>query len=523
MDAASRTGVGDIRELIEGVRYAPVEARYKVYIIDEVHMLSNQAFNALLKTLEEPPPHVKFIFATTEIRKLPVTVLSRCQRFDLRRIEPDVLSTHLSMIAEKEGVTVEPDGLAMIARAAEGSVRDALSILDQALIQHGRETKEPVSAEIVRDMLGLADRSAVWDLFEAVMKGETPAALDAFRAQYDAGAEPSVVLRDLLEVTHLVTRVKAAGAEAANHGPAGEADASRARALADKLQMNALTRAWSLLMKGLAECNAAPDPAAAGEIALIRLSFAAGLPTPDEALRLLKSQGVGSDGAGSHATAGQAAGSHAADNQGAAPAAASAPVRAPQRDNPYRNEASRLAISTPAHSAAPTGPNASSGGAATARQPRVEARPQPVAQRQNNGPRLSSFADVVRLAADNRDAKLRVELESYVHLIRFDYGRIEMRLHDEAPSDLAGRLVKALKDWTGVVWSVSVNANEKGAATLRDARYASVMADPLVQAVFEAFPKAEIRAIRDSRAADDLTGAGSEEIPLTDENEDSEE
>ena len=227
MDAASRTGVNDVRELIEGVRYAPVEARYKVYVIDEVHMLSTAAFNALLKTLEEPPPHVKFIFATTEIRKLPVTVLSRCQRFDLKRIDADVLASHLETIAEKEGVKVDGEGLFMIARAAEGSVRDALSILDQAIVQ--RDGDAAVSADAVRDMLGLADRGQVWALLDAVLSGDARSALEGFRTQYDAGADPYVILRDMLEVVHLLTRVKAAGPEAATHGAAGEADAARAR------------------------------------------------------------------------------------------------------------------------------------------------------------------------------------------------------------------------------------------------------------------------------------------------------
>ncbi|WP_051882050.1 DNA polymerase III subunit gamma/tau [Parvularcula oceani] len=285
MDAASRTGVGDIRELIEGVRYAPVQARTKVYIIDEVHMLSNSAFNALLKTLEEPPPHVKFIFATTEIRKVPVTVLSRCQRFDLRRFDAETLADHLETIARKEHAEVARDGLLMIARAAEGSVRDALSLLDQALIQHGSEGA--VTAEEVRDMLGLVDRTRSWDLLAAALKGDAEAALETFRDQYDAGADPAATLRDLLEVTHLLTRVKAAGPEAAAHGRAGTADAERAREAADGLSLPALTRAWSLLMKALDEAHSAPDPAAAAEIGLIRLAFAARLPTPDEALRAI--------------------------------------------------------------------------------------------------------------------------------------------------------------------------------------------------------------------------------------------
>ena len=289
MDAASRTGVGDIRELIEGVRYAPIEARYKVYIIDEVHMLSTAAFNALLKTLEEPPPHVKFIFATTEIRKLPVTVLSRCQRFDLRRIDPEMLTDHLASIADKEGARIERDGLWMIARAAEGSVRDALSILDQAIVQHAVQNSDAeIDADAIRSMLGLVDRAQIWDMAEAIFKGDAPVALDAFAHQYNAGADPTVILRDLLDVVHLLTRVKASGPAAGAHGSAGEADARRAIDMAMDLEMNVLTRGWSLLMKGLSETQIAPDPASAGEMALIRLCFAADLPTPDEALRALK-------------------------------------------------------------------------------------------------------------------------------------------------------------------------------------------------------------------------------------------
>ncbi|MCA8887830.1 MAG: DNA polymerase III subunit gamma/tau, partial [Parvularculaceae bacterium] len=452
MDAASRTGVNDVRELIEGVRYAPVEARYKVYIIDEVHMLSTAAFNALLKTLEEPPPHVKFIFATTEIRKLPVTVLSRCQRFDLRRIEPEALVEHLHLIAEKENAEVERDGLAMIARAAEGSVRDALSILDQALIQR-TNADEAVSAQMIRDMLGLADRTQVWDLMQAVLSGEAKEALALFRGQYDCGADPAVILRDLLQVAHLLTRVKAAGPEAASHGAAGEADAARAAQMANALPMNVLTRAWSLLMKGLQETQIAPDPVAAAEIALIRLAFAADLPTPDEALRMLK------DGVA-------VAGSQA-------PAPSSPPSRSPR----------------------PGGGGQASAAASEA--PRYEIAPASNAA----GPRLDAFIDVVRLAGAKRDVKLKVELESYVHIISFAQGRIELRLHDHAPGDLAGRLMQRLKEWTGRQWVVTVNANEAGADTLRDARTAEVLAHPLVQAAMDVFPGAEILSIRDPQPA----------------------
>jgi DNA polymerase-3 subunit gamma/tau len=442
MDAASRTGVGDIRELIEGVRYAPVEARYKVYIIDEVHMLSTAAFNALLKTLEEPPPHVKFIFATTEIRKLPVTVLSRCQRFDLRRIDPDTLVAHLLAISAKENVAVEPDGLAMIARAAEGSVRDALSILDQALIQR-ISAGDAVTAEAVRDMLGLADRTRAWDLLDAALAGKAKEALEIFREQYDAGAEPAVILRDLLGLVHLLTRVKAAGPQAASHGAAGEADAARARTMANALPMNALTRAWSLLLKGLGETQAAPDAVSAGEIALIRLAFAADLPTPDEALKMLKGE------AGSF----------------------SAP--------------------------APARPQGSGGGASAAfaePAPQRVSAPAPFA-----GPRLDAFTDVVRLAEAKRDLRLKVELESYVHLIAFENGRIELRLHEKAPPDLPQRLMMRLKEWTGRIWAISVNAQETGRETLRDARTAEVLAHPLVKKALDVFPGAEILVIRDPK------------------------
>jgi DNA polymerase-3 subunit gamma/tau len=281
MDAASRTGVEDIRELIEGVRYAPTVARYKVYIVDEVHMLSRSAFNAFLKTLEEPPPHVKFIFATTEIRKVPVTVLSRCQRFDLARFDAATLAGYLGEIAGKEGVPAADEALALLARAAQGSVRDGLSLLDQAILS--REGQE-IEAEAVRRMIGLADRGSSWALLEAALRGDVSSALASFRHQYDYGADPAEVLRDLLDVTHLAARVKTAGEAAAAHGPAGTSDAEAARKLAAAMSVPALTRAWSLLMTALKETQTAPDPAAAAEVGLIRLAYASSLPTPAEVL-----------------------------------------------------------------------------------------------------------------------------------------------------------------------------------------------------------------------------------------------
>jgi DNA polymerase III subunit gamma/tau len=472
MDAASRTGVSDIRELIEGVRYAPIEARYKVYIIDEVHMLSTAAFNALLKTLEEPPPHVKFIFATTEIRKLPVTVLSRCQRFDLRRIDPEVLTEHLVGIAEKEAVKIDRDGLWMIARAAEGSVRDALSILDQAIVQHTAQKEDAaLSAEAIREMLGLADRSGVWDVLNAVMTGDAKTALTGFRTQYDAGAEPAVILRDMLDLVHLLTRTKVAGDDAAAHGPAGEADAVRAKEMAGAFEMNALTRAWSLLMKGLTETNMAPDPAAAGEMALIRLAFAADLPTPDEALKALKKNRENGPRERSPA-------------RPVAPARASAP----QAEETSPPQSAQIIDILPPLSQRPPG----------------------------DGPGLQSFDDVVRLAGKHRDAKLRTELEAYIHIVSFAEGRIDLRLHDDAPEGLANRLTQRLKEWTGRQWVVVVSNNGDGAETVRDRRYAEVMADPLVKKALELFPGAEVTAIREPDLASAPAPDDMEEDPPVD-------
>ncbi|MBI1391131.1 MAG: DNA polymerase III subunit gamma/tau [Alphaproteobacteria bacterium] len=465
MDAASRTGVNDIRELIDGVRYAPVEARFKVYIIDEVHMLSTAAFNALLKTLEEPPAHVKFIFATTEIRKLPVTVLSRCQRFDLKRIDEATLAAHLSRIAEKEGGAVEPGGLAMIARAAEGSVRDALSILDQALLQHAGDGGAAVRADAIRDMLGLADRTLVWDLLQAALSGDAPAALNVFAVQYDAGAEPATVMRDLLEVVHLATRVKAAGRGAAADGAAGEADAPRAVEVAEGLSMNALTRAWGLLMKGLQETQVAPDAAAAAEIAIIRLAYAADLPTPDEALRMLAK--------GEHRAA---AGAPTRDGRGGE--GPRAVLRARSAHSSRGGPAAGVAALSIAARSDPAGRDA----------PEPSARP-------SAAPRFATFEDVVKQAEAARETKFKVELETFVRLVSFEQGRVAIALADGAPKELPGKLLQRLKDWTGEAWAVSVDAGAMGKETIRDRRIATVMADPIVKRAFELFPNAEIMGV----------------------------
>ena len=454
MDAASRTGVGDIRELIESVRYAPVEARYKVYIIDEVHMLSTSAFNALLKTLEEPPPHVKFIFATTEIRKVPVTVLSRCQRFDLKRFDQETLADYLAGIAAKENAKIDQAGLMLISRAAEGSVRDALSLLDQAIIQYASDgAGTPVSAELVQDMLGLADRAASWTVLSAAMTGDAPSSLSAFRDQYNAGADPVVVLRDLLEILHLLTRIKAAGPEAASHGPAGEAEAKRATEMADTFSMAALTRSWGLMMKALQETQTAPDAAAAAEMGLIRLAYASDLPTPDEALRLLTKKG----------------------------AAPQANTPAPtQNTAPPNGGARTMAVASGGQALSQAAP---------APAPSTTPHPQTTAKLQTES-QFQTLADIVALARDKRNITLQNEIERFVQLVSIAPGRIEFNPAAGAPKDLSGRLARKLQDWTGDRWVVSVTSKQQGAKTLRSERDAAVEQNPLVKAAMETFPGA---------------------------------
>jgi DNA polymerase-3 subunit gamma/tau len=276
LDAASRTGVADMRDLLDGARYAPVSAKHKVYIIDEVHMLSNASFNALLKTLEEPPPHVKFIFATTEIRKVPVTVLSRCQRFDLKRLEPAALAMHLGRIAKNEGATVSEEGLALIARAAEGSVRDGLSILDQAIVQ--TMEGEAVTGAAVRDMLGLGDRGRLMDAFEKAIAGEAKAALEEVQDQVRGGADPAIILKDLLEIAADISIAQATGDD---YQPGGPADwVERTRAMAQRLTPAEASRTWQILLSGYNVLQVAPDPATALNMVILRLVASAGLPSP---------------------------------------------------------------------------------------------------------------------------------------------------------------------------------------------------------------------------------------------------
>ncbi|MBS7541023.1 DNA polymerase III subunit gamma/tau [Ancylobacter lacus] len=460
MDAASNTGIGDIREIIEAARYKPVLARYKVFIIDEVHMLSTAAFNGLLKTLEEPPEHVKFIFATTEIRKVPVTVLSRCQRFDLRRVDAGVLAAHLRGICTAEGVGVEPEALGLVARAAEGSVRDALSLLDQAIAHAGAATGGQVRGEEVRALLGLADKARVIDLFEALMRGDIAAALTLLREQYDAGADPAVVMAELAEFTHFVTRLKILP-QTAEDASLIEAERLRGSGFAEALSMRVLARAWQMLTRGLTEVQQAAKPMQAAEMALVRLAYAADLPTPDDALRRLRDEAAADRGPGPSGGNGGSGGGGARAAMGSA---------APRLAMASQNPAPRPAPQPPAPAVA--------------------------------GPRLAGLADVVALAVAHRDLKLKFAIETQARLVAFEEGRIEIALAPGGSVMLVQELQNRLTEWTGRRWLVALSS-EPGEPTLGEAAQAEraaietgVRADPLVAAVLARFPGASIVDIR---------------------------
>lgn len=476
MDAASRTGVNDIREIIESVRYRAASARYKIYIIDEVHMLSASAFNALLKTLEEPPEHVKFIFATTEIRKVPVTVLSRCQRFDLRRIGADDMIGLLRRIADAEGGKIADEALALIVRAAEGSARDATSLLDQALSHGAGET----TADQVRAMLGLADRGRVLDLFDMIMKGDAAAALAELSSQYADGADPLAVLRDLAEIAHWISVIKISPA-AAEDPTAGPDERSRGSAMANALQMRTLSRTWQMLLKALEEISLAPNVMAAAEMAVIRLTHVADMPAPEELARKLV----------------DAPKQPSNSNPDTAPAAA-APAAAASRS--AVSESGGGAGASGAH--APQGEGGAATSAALARAPDIQDAPD--AQEAPNAAlaRFARFEDMLGLVRANRDVKLLIEIETSLRLVRYGPGRIEFEPTADAPPDLAARLAGRLQEWTGARWGVSV-VNEGGAPTIAEVRdrnklalEAQAQAHPLVRAVFEAFPGARIADIR---------------------------
>ena len=472
MDAASRTGVNDIREIIDSVAYRAASARYKIYIIDEVHMLSTSAFNALLKTLEEPPAHVKFIFATTEIRKVPVTVLSRCQRFDLRRIEPEDMIAMLRRIADSEQAEIADDALALITRAAEGSARDATSLLDQAISHGAGET----TADQVRAMLGLADRGRVMDLFEMVMKGDAAGALTELSAQYADGADPMAVLRDLAELTHWVSVVKITP-DAANDPTIGPDERARGQGYAEGLGLRVLARMWQMLLKSLEEVAHAPNTMMAAEMAIIRMTHVADLPTPDELVKKL--------------------------------ADATPPPGGPSGSPPTgggNGGGTGFSQSTQAVARSSAGGSGASSGATALAQDALEALS-----------RYPTFDHVVELIRANRDGKLLMDVEAGVRLVAYQPGRITFEPSPKAPADLANRLGQRLQGWTGNRWAITL-VNEDGAETIEErrtagerAREAEARAHPLVSAVFEAFPTAKILSIRSE--ADIAAEAQSEALP----------
>ncbi|WP_309772183.1 DNA polymerase III subunit gamma/tau [Agrobacterium larrymoorei] len=481
MDAASHTGIDDIREIIEQVRYRPVSARYKVYIIDEVHMLSTQAFNGLLKTLEEPPEHVKFIFATTEIRKVPITVLSRCQRFDLRRISAADLVGLFTAIASKEGFEADPQALSMIARAAEGSARDGLSLLDQA-IAHGSGR---VEADAVRGMLGLADRARIVDLFQHIIKGDVAAALSEFNAQYEAGANPVVVLNDLADFTHLVTRMKYVP-DAAEDPSLSEVERLRGAEFADSVAVSTLSRIWQMLLKGIPETENASRPAGAAEMVLIRLSHAANLPAPEDAARRLEEL---SNGAGAVPNGGPAGGGgNANGNGGGARAYGATQAVASAQTSPQMQSAPQpTAMLRAVPDSRPQDMQVAA--------PRTEERPEPKVP-------VKSVQDIADLAQKNRDPVMRAKVRNFVRLVKIEPGRLDMRLGEGAPGSLPGELGVKLKEWTGIHWIVSLS-KEEGEPTLveaegnaRDARLVDARQDPDVAAILAQFPGAKITDVR---------------------------
>ena len=539
MDAASNTGIDNIREIIESARYRPILARMKVFIIDEVHMLSKGAFNALLKTLEEPPEHVKFIFATTEIRKVPVTVLSRCQRFDLRRVDVPVLVRHFEKIATKEGATAEPDALAMIARAAEGSVRDGLSILDQAIAMgSGAGGKSAVSGATVRAMLGLADRGRIFDLLDVLFSGTPATALNAFAGLYRDGADPAQVLGDLAEAVHLVTRIKAAGAEAGGEALPGE-DKRRAAALAAQLSVPLLARAWQMLLKGIEETAKAGDPVAAAEMVLIRIAYTADLPSPDEIIKAMGGENVAVR-RGAAAPAPPATDTRTTVNEVEAPVRPPAPEKSGVRP-PWEATDDEAKPSTPkavpqqiaAPAAAPdfTSPTFASDdeamqqlvdGADDFAEPMIEGLegeedaapsvPAPASLRP-----IRTFSDVVSLVGDRRDVRLKIKLEEQVSLVKFDAasGAIDLFLLPGAPSEIANDLREKLNAWTGRRWMVMLSKvrGERPLAEVRREReaaeLAAIKAHPAVAAIFAEFPDAKITDIRViDQTRDDETGTG---------------
>lgn len=482
MDAASNTGIDDIREIIDAVRYTPSSARYKVYIIDEVHMLSKNAFNGLLKTLEEPPAHVKFIFATTEIRKVPITVLSRCQRFDLKRFDQAMLAEFLGKIAGKEGAAIAPEALQLLARAAEGSARDGLSLLDQAIAQRDDVDVE-ISVDVIRDMLGLADRARMVDLFDMIMTGDAKGALTEFSAQYDQGADPLVLLQDLANLCHFVTRLKVVGEGIATDEP--EEERIKGLALAEKLSMPVLTRTWQILLKGIAEVQSAPDARAAGEMVIIRLCYAAELPAPGDLVKRL------TDGA--NISAGNSAPTNGGNGGGNGGNTSASDGRTPLR-----------AVAGSAHPQA------------------AQSQPDADAQRRTataEAPQLDSFEAIVALMR-KADVETGYALEKYVRPKKVEPGVLDIFVDDGAPNGLTGQLSRLLKQSTGMAWKIVISRpddmpdyadQQMTIRETRDQERADILQNirdiPLVKSILDAFPDAELgyRSLADLLpAADDM-------------------
>ena len=453
MDAASRTGVDDIREIIDSVHYRAASARFKIYIIDEVHMLSNNAFNALLKTLEEPPEHVKFIFATTEIRKVPVTVLSRCQRFDLRRIEPEEMIKMLQNLAKLENASISNEALALITRASEGSARDAQSLLDQAISHGAGET----SVDQVRAMLGLADRGRVLDLFEFIMRGQAKEALNELGSQYSDGADPIGIIRDLAEVTHWVSIIKITP-DAANDPTVSPDEKTRGQAFSQSLSMRILTRTWQLLLKALEEISSAPNPMMAAEMAVIRITHVSDLPSPEELVKKLTSTHSESEGV--------------------------------KKGNPGKSISNTTSSNFKPTQQTETRPIKNEGNTALALDTETLDLQYP------------TFESVLEIIRKFRDMKLLIDVENSVRLSSYVPGRIEFTPTENAPKDLAQRLGQLLQNWTGFRWAITVVGNCSGETIQeqRNAKDATLKREaklhPFVKTVFDNFPKASIIEIK---------------------------
>ncbi len=465
MDAASRTGVDDIREILDGVRYAPTEARYKIYIIDEVHMLSKNAFNALLKTLEEPPAHVKFIFATTEIRKVPITVLSRCQRFDLKRVDVPTLSAHFAKIAEAEGVKADEEAMALIARAADGSVRDGLSLLDQAIAL----TSDKITVALVQDMLGLADRARNLDLLERALSGNTPEALDIMDELYRAGADPVVLIQDLLDLTHILTKLRAVPAAVEGKHAMAPDQVKRAADIAADLSMPTLGKTWQLLLKGLSEVQGAPNPQSAAEMVIIRLAYAADLPDPRDLIKKLES------GGGSVST-----------SSTPASASTSSPEGAPVAKAVSSNVAYISAAAVPSPMPAP----------------------EPVAQPAAITA-LYSLEDVAVCLEEANEIVLASQVRCNLHLVKFAQGLIEVKVAEDAPKSLTQNLGKVLTQAAGQRWVISVVTHGNAAPTLQQQKEAvqqeerdNILALPVMRDVMAVFPEAKLKEIQTIKEED---------------------